>query len=75
MADGFVVIRDADLEQDESSLKGARELRDKVNAFWAERGFTANARIVRHKFHKSMRGAFYEIASDLRNGLPPEAFQ
>jgi hypothetical protein len=53
-----------------SSLDGARRLAEKINAIWAEKGVTANARPIMEGFNPAMRQHFYSIKSDLRNGLP-----
>ena len=50
---------------DYHSLEGARELADKVNAFWAARGIKANARPVLMPFSAAMRSNYYVVRSDL----------
>jgi hypothetical protein len=50
---------------DVSKLDGARELADKINAYWEARGVKANARPVLMPFSADMREAFYAIRSDL----------
>lgn len=50
---------------DPSKIEGARKLAEKINAYWAERGVTANARAVLLPFNPRMREAYYVIRSDL----------
>lgn len=50
---------------DPSSLDGARQLAEKINAVWAARGIKANARPVYMPFNEAMRGGYYAIVSDL----------
>lgn len=50
---------------DPSKLEGARELADKINAYWDARGLKANARAVLMPFSPRMREAYYVIRSDL----------
>ena len=50
---------------DPSKLQGARELAEKINAYWDARGVKANARAVLLPFNPRMREAYYVIRSDL----------
>ena len=49
---------------------GALAMAKALNAYWAERGYDANARVVSCGFHMQMRGTFYGVRSDIVNGRP-----
>ena len=49
---------------------GAKRLASALNAYWRERGFEANARVVPVGFSPVMRSARWDIRSDTINGIP-----
>jgi hypothetical protein len=55
---------------DYCSREGAVALKDKIEAYWAERG--QNVMIALHNvgFHPAIRAARYDVRSDMVNGMP-----
>lgn len=49
---------------------GALRLRETIEAYWAARGAVVTVDLVHTGFAASMRGARYDIRSDMINGLP-----
>lgn len=50
--------------------EGASRLKDKIEAYWKERGFDINVKLVNAEFVPSMRSARTDIRSNLVNGMP-----
>ncbi|MBL8536018.1 MAG: hypothetical protein JNM59_01300 [Hyphomonadaceae bacterium] len=57
-------------EFDFCSREGAQVLKQKIEAYWRERG--QNVTILLHNvgFHPAIRAARYDVRSDMVNGLP-----
>lgn len=57
-------------EYDFCSRKGANELKQKIEAYWRERGH--NVQVVLHNvgFHPAIRAARFDVRSDMINGMP-----
>ena len=55
---------------DYCSRDGAQALKDKIEAYWRERG--QNVMIALHNvgFHPAIRAARYDVRSDMVNGMP-----
>lgn len=55
---------------DHCSREGAAELKRKIEAYWAERGY--DVMIVLHNvgFHAAIRAARFDVRSDMINGMP-----
>lgn len=55
---------------DYCSRQGALALKERIEAFWRERGQIVNATILERGFHPALRTTRYELRSNLVNGLP-----
>lgn len=55
---------------DYCTLEGARQQAEKINEYWAERGYLANAYPVLLPYHSSLRESGYGVKSNLVNGVP-----
>jgi hypothetical protein len=49
---------------------GAQRLKAKIEAYWAERGYSVQLRIEPKGFTPQMRAARYDVRSDMQNGFP-----
>jgi hypothetical protein len=52
------------------TLAGAERLKQKIEDYWARRGQAVAVTPVYKSFSACMRTGWYEIQSDMRNGLP-----
>lgn len=50
--------------------QGAQALKEKIEAYWRERGCTVNVDLQVAGFHPIMRSARIDVRSDLLNGWP-----
>lgn len=57
-------------ERDWCSLKEAKELAARINAFWEARGWLAHAKVEMTEFWMHRRGVQAKITSSLLNGKP-----
>lgn len=60
-------------EHDFCSRSGAQELKDKIEAYWAERGQTVRVLLHNVGFHPAIRAARFDVRSDMINGMPRPA--
>ena len=52
------------------SREGAEDLCRQIKRYWAERGKEVDVRTVRDGYNPAVRGARYDVRSDMRNGWP-----
>jgi hypothetical protein len=50
--------------------EGAQALKEKIEAYWRERGHNVLVSLQNVGFHPAIRAARYEIKSDMVNGMP-----
>jgi hypothetical protein len=50
--------------------EGARRLREKINMYWAERGYEVDVDLVDAGFVPAMRSARTDVRSNMVNGMP-----
>lgn len=55
---------------DYCSRDGATALKDKIEAYWRERGHSVSIQLHNVGFHPAIRAARYDVRSDMVNGLP-----
>jgi hypothetical protein len=55
---------------DYCSRDGAQLLKDRIEAYWRERGMAVTIALANVGFHPAIRAARYEIRSDMINGFP-----
>lgn len=49
---------------------GARRLKDKIEAYWRDRGFDVDIDLVEGGFIAAMRSGRTDVRSDMINGMP-----
>ena len=57
--------------RDYCTEEGARKLKRRIEAYWAERGHDVTVTLVEGGFLPSMRSKRVDVRSDLKGGLPP----
>ncbi|MGE3928872.1 MAG: hypothetical protein AB7G05_01835 [Hyphomonadaceae bacterium] len=55
---------------DYTSREGAQALKDKIEAYWRERGLDVMFSMQNVGFHPAIRAARYDLRSDMINGMP-----
>ena len=55
---------------DYCSREGAQALKDKIEAYWRERGKNVMLSLHNVGFHPAIRAARFDVRSDMVNGLP-----
>lgn len=55
---------------DYCTRSGATELKEKIEAYWRERGQNVEIHLVDYGFSPVMRSARYDLRSDMVNGYP-----
>ena len=50
--------------------EGAKRLREKINSYWAERGYEVDVDLVDAGFVPAMRSARCDVRSNMVNGMP-----
>ncbi|HYD88960.1 MAG TPA: hypothetical protein VEA80_15905 [Vitreimonas sp.] len=60
-------------EQDFCSREGALALKEKIEAYWRERGQHVMIALHNVGFHPAIRAARYDVRSDMVNGMPRAA--
>ena len=49
---------------------GAKRLQEKINAYWAERGYDVDVGLIDAGFVPAMRSARTDVRSNMVNGMP-----
>lgn len=57
-------------ESDYCSRDGAMALKEKIEAYWRERGQDVMIALHNVGFHPAIRAARYDVRSDMVNGMP-----
>lgn len=60
---------------DYTDQRGASTLKERIEAYWRERGFDIQVILVEGAFTQSLRGCRMDLRSDLINGLPRQALR
>jgi hypothetical protein len=50
--------------------EGAKRLREKINAYWSERGYEVDIDLIDAGFVPAMRSARTDVRSNMVNGMP-----
>lgn len=58
------------MKNDFCTRDGAERLKEKIEAYWAERGHDVRVNLVQAGFLASMRSARTDVRSNLINGVP-----
>lgn len=63
-------------EEEYCNRNGAIALKEKIEAYWAARGYSVEVELRNAGFHPAMRTARYtaryDVRSNLKDGLPPK---
>jgi hypothetical protein len=58
------------MDHDFCNVDGARRLKQRIEEYWRERGFTVDVKLVEAGFVAAMRSARTDVRSDMVNGFP-----
>lgn len=58
------------MENDWCTPDGARRLKDKIEAYWRDKGYTVEINLIDAGFMPAMRSARVDVRSDMLNGMP-----
>jgi hypothetical protein len=58
------------MDHDFCNVDGARRLKQRIEEYWRERGFSVEVKLVEAGFVAAMRSARTDVRSDMVNGLP-----
>ncbi len=58
------------MDHDFCNVDGARRLKQRIEEYWRERGYTVDVKLVEAGFVAAMRSARTDVRSDMVNGLP-----
>lgn len=58
------------MDHDFCNADGARRLKQRIEEYWKERGFTVEVKLVEAGFVAAMRSARTDVRSDMVNGFP-----
>ena len=67
--DGFMSDRKKSVPE-LCSRNGAHELKERIEAYWRERGYDVTVDTVQSGFTGVMRSVRYDVRSAMRNGMP-----
>ncbi|GAM96405.1 hypothetical protein U91I_00024 [alpha proteobacterium U9-1i] len=66
----FAPVRAPGSLVDFCTREGAQALKDKIEAYWRDRGHAVMVSLENVGFHPAIRAARYEVRSDMVNGMP-----
>lgn len=69
----WAVGSSSDEPADYCSREGAQALKDKIEAYWRERGHHVLVALHNVGFHPAIRAARFDVRSDMINGMPRHA--
>ncbi len=52
------------------NAEGARDLKNRIEAYWIEKGYDVKVSLVEGTFMAAMRSARTDVRSDMLNGMP-----
>jgi hypothetical protein len=58
------------MDHDFCNVDGARRLKQRIEEYWRERGFTVDVKLVEAGFVAAMRSARTDVRSDMVKGFP-----
>lgn len=58
------------MEHDFCNVDGARRLKQRIEEYWRERGYTIDVKLIEAGFVAAMRSARTDVRSDMVNGMP-----
>ena len=61
------------MDHDFCNADGARRLKQRIEEYWRDRGYTVDVKLVDAGFVAAMRSARTDVRSDMVNGMPRSA--
>lgn len=61
------------MNNDFCSDKGAHSLKQQIESYWQERGYSVRVKLEDAGFNPAMRSTRTDVRSDMKNGLPVKA--
>lgn len=58
------------MDHDFCNAEGARRLKQRIEEYWRERGYSVEVKLVEAGFVAAMRSARTDVRSDMVNGFP-----
>lgn len=58
------------MDHDFCNVDGARRLKQRIEEYWRERGFSVDVKLIEAGFVPAMRSARTDVRSDMVNGFP-----
>lgn len=58
------------MDHDFCNVEGARRLKQRIEEYWRERGYSVDVKLIEAGFVAAMRSARTDVRSDMVNGLP-----
>ena len=58
------------MDHDFCNVDGARRLKQRIEEYWRDRGFTVEVKLIEAGFVAAMRSARTDVRSDMVNGFP-----
>ncbi|MEZ6022300.1 MAG: hypothetical protein R3C16_02540 [Hyphomonadaceae bacterium] len=58
------------MDHDFCNVDGARRLKQRIEDYWRDRGYTVDVKLVEAGFVAAMRSARTDVRSDMVNGMP-----
>ncbi len=58
------------MDHDFCNAEGARRLKQRIEEYWRDRGFTVDVKLIEAGFVAAMRSARTDVRSDMVNGFP-----
>jgi len=56
--------------KDTFSEEGAKQVKERIEAYWEARGYKVQVYIEKKGFVPTLRGAHWVVRSDMKNGFP-----
>jgi hypothetical protein len=63
-------LRWSGMDHDFCNVDGARRLKQRIEEYWRERGYSVDVKLIEAGFVAAMRSARTDVRSDMVNGLP-----
>lgn len=58
------------MDYDFCNVDGARRLKQRIEEYWRDRGYTVEVKLIEAGFVAAMRSARTDVRSDMVNGFP-----
>lgn len=58
------------MDNDFCTIEGARRLKERIEAYWRDKGYAVDVKLIDAGFMPAMRSARTDVRSDMVNGMP-----